>query len=142
MTPVLPLFDKPDPAAAQAIHAPLLAFNNAASGYPFDGKTLVISVTDPDANQLVGGLWGSTSYGWLHVDMLILPESLRHQGFGSQLMRQAEQEAVRRGCRGAYLDTFDFQARGFYERLGYSVFGTLEDNPPGHSRFFLRKSLC
>ena len=56
-------------------------------------------------------------------------------------MEQAEREAIRRGCRTIWLDTFTFQARGFYERLGYSVFGTLEDYPPGHSRFFLKKSL-
>lgn len=41
-----------------------------------------------------------------------------------------------------YLDTFDFQARPFYERHGYEVFGTLDDYPPGHSRFFLRKDLA
>lgn len=56
-------------------------------------------------------------------------------------MRLAEEEAVRRGCLGAWLDTFSFQARGFYERLGYSVFGVIEGYPPGHSRFFLKKTL-
>jgi hypothetical protein len=56
-------------------------------------------------------------------------------------MSQAEREAIRRGCRGAWLDTFSFQARGFYERLGYTVFGTIAGCPPGHSRFFLKKDL-
>lgn len=56
-------------------------------------------------------------------------------------MQQAEEEAIRRGCHGSYLDTFDFQARGFNERLGYTVFGGLEDTPPGHTRYFLRKML-
>jgi hypothetical protein len=50
-------------------------------------------------------------------------------------------EAIRRGCRGAYLDTFSYQARPFYEKLGYAVFGTLDDYPPGHQRFFMRKRL-
>jgi hypothetical protein len=48
---------------------------------------------------------------------------------------------MRRGCHGVWLDTFTFQARGFYERLGYSVFGAIEDYPPGHSRHFLKKDL-
>jgi hypothetical protein len=52
-----------------------------------------------------------------------------------------EAEAIRRGCHGAFLDTFSYQARPFYEKLGYEVFGTLEDYPPGHQRFYMRKRL-
>jgi ribosomal protein S18 acetylase RimI-like enzyme len=55
-------------------------------------------------------------------------------------MQRAEDEARRRGCRGAWLDTYSFQARGFYERIGYEVFGVIDDFPPGHSRLFLRKT--
>jgi hypothetical protein len=57
-------------------------------------------------------------------------------------MNEAEAEAIRRGCRGAWLDTFSFQARGFYERPGYSIFGTIENFPPGHRRFFLKKDFA
>jgi ribosomal protein S18 acetylase RimI-like enzyme len=57
-------------------------------------------------------------------------------------MNEAEAEAIHRGCRGAWLDTFSFQARGFYERLGYSIFGTIENFPPGHRRFFLKKDFA
>jgi GNAT superfamily N-acetyltransferase len=144
MTPTLTLYDKPDPAVARAVHALLLAFNNTASSYEFDGQALVIGVRDHDAHdgEIIGGLWGSTSYGYLHIDMLIVPENRRGTGLGTRMMQQAEQEAIRRGCHGSYLDTFDFQARGFYERLGYTVFGALEDTPPGHTRFFLKKMLA
>lgn len=69
-----------------------------------------------------------------------MPETLRGSGLGASLMRRAEEEAVRRGCRGAWLDTFSFQARGFYERLGYTVFGTIQDYPPGHRRHFMQKT--
>jgi len=64
---------------------------------------------------------------------------MRGAGLGRRLIKQAEEEAVRRGCRGVWLDTFSWQARGFYEKLGYSVFGTIDDYPPGHQRFFLKK---
>ena len=141
MTPRITLLDKADSAAAQAIHSLLLDFNNRTSGYAFDGRALVITVADPETGEILGGLWGSTAYGYLHIDMLILPEELRGHGLGSRLMAQAEEEAVRRGCRGSYLETFDFQARGFYEKLGYSVFGQLAETPPGHARFFLTKRL-
>jgi GNAT superfamily N-acetyltransferase len=142
MSPTLTLSTQPDPALIRALHGALLDFNNAASGYPYDASALVISMTDHDSGDVIGGLFGATAYGYLRVDMLFVPESLRGQGFGSQLMRQSEEEAIRRGCHGAYLDTFDFQARGFYERLGYSVLGSLPDCPTGHTRFFMQKKLA
>lgn len=142
MTPTLTLLDRSDAAAAQAIHSLLLTFNNETSGYIFDGRAVVITVADPGTNHILGGLWGSTAYGYLHVDMLVLPESLRGRGIGTDLMRKAENEALRRGCHGAYLETFDFQARGFYEKLGYTLFGQLENTPPGHTRYFMSKVLA
>jgi ribosomal protein S18 acetylase RimI-like enzyme len=57
------------------------------------------------------------------------------------MLHQAEREAIARSCRGAWLDTYSFQARGFYERLGYTVFGILNDYPPGQYRVFLHKEL-
>ena len=88
---------------------------------------------------LVGGLVGETGWEWLHVDLLWVDDAYRGRGIGRRLLLAAEAEAARRGCRQAYLDTFDFQARPFYERLGYAVFGALDDYPPGHTRYWLRK---
>lgn len=139
MEPKVILTDQPEPAHLKTLFALLRAFNDTSSGYPYDGRVLVISLLHPESGEVLGGLYGSTGYGYLHVDMLFVPESLRGAGLGSRLMLQAEEEAVRRGCRGSYLDTFDFQARGFYEKLGYAVFGSLEETPAGHTRFFLRK---
>jgi GNAT superfamily N-acetyltransferase len=76
----------------------------------------------------------------LRIDRLVVAEAMRGTGLGRQTMSLAEDEAQRRGCRGAWLDTYSFQARRFYERLGYTVFGTLADYPPGHSRIFLSKT--
>jgi ribosomal protein S18 acetylase RimI-like enzyme len=44
-------------------------------------------------------------------------------------------------CRGMWLGRFSFQARGFYEKLGFLVFGEIENYPPGHSRVSLKKRL-
>ena len=87
---------------------------------------------------LIGYVWG----GWLHVNSLWLTESLRGQRHGSRLMAAAEAFAAEHGCLGVTLETHSFQAPGFYARCGYEVFGTLEDYPPGHSKFFLRKRLA
>jgi cation transport ATPase len=63
------------------------------------------------------------------------------QASGHVLAAAVVRAAAERGCRHAHLDTFSYQARPFYERLGYRLFGELENYPPGHSRFFLRKQL-
>lgn len=92
--------------------------------------------------KVVGGLLGEISWGWLHISTLWLAEDLRKGGYGTRLMAAAETEAISRGCHSAFLDTFSFQARPFYERLGYEVFGRLDAYPPGHCRYFLRKRLA
>jgi len=122
----------------KAVLEPLIAFNDTKtgdSGY----RPIAIAIED-DHGHAIGGLSGSTAYGWLFVELLAVPESLRGQGVGTELMRRAEAEAVARGCHSAWLDTFEFQARGFYERLGYSCFGELKNYPVG-SRFFMSKRL-
>jgi GNAT superfamily N-acetyltransferase len=90
---------------------------------------------------VVGGLTGATYWGWLYVDRFWIAEDRRRQGYGKQLLAAAEQEALRRGCRHAHLDTLSFQALPFYERQGYTVWGVLEDLPAGHRRYFLKKDL-
>jgi GNAT superfamily N-acetyltransferase len=105
-----------------------------------DYRPLTIFLRDPDGN-VTGGLLGETYWGWLHVSILWLEEGVRRQGYGSRLLELAEQEAVRRGCRRAHLDTMSFQSLPFYQQLGYQVFGELQDLPAGHSRIFLYKKL-
>lgn len=86
---------------------------------------------------LLGGIWG----GWLHITFLWIDQAERGKGWATRLMDQAEAYAVERGCHSVELDTHSFQARPFYEKRGYEVFGTLDDYPKGHSKFFLRKKL-
>ncbi|OUL24786.1 GNAT family N-acetyltransferase [Nostoc sp. T09] len=92
-------------------------------------------------NEIVGGLVGKTQWGWLFVSHLWVAETLRGQGYGRQLMTKAEEAAKQRGCSYAYLDTFSFQSLGFYEGLGYQIFGVLENFPPGQQRYFLKKEI-
>ena len=86
------------------------------------------------------GLVASVWAGWLYIDNLWVADGWRGRGLGARLMARAEREAVRRGCGSAWTDTFSFQAPGFYRKLGYKVFGTL-DVPRGQRRYFLRKRL-
>lgn len=90
---------------------------------------------------LVGGVWGYLNWSWLWVGMVWLSDELRGAGYGRQMMETIETAARARGCRYSHLDTFSFQARPFYEGLGYEVFAMLDDYPPGHQRFFMKKAL-
>lgn len=91
--------------------------------------------------DVLGGVLAQLWGGWLQVGHLWVAEAVRGRGHGTRLMADAEDYARSRGGMAATLDTHSFHARPFYERLGYRVFGTLEDYPPGHAKFFLRKAL-
>lgn len=88
---------------------------------------------------LAGGLIGVAAWDWLFVEAVWVDAALRGSGAGRALMEAAERHARERGCHAAWLDTF--QARGFYEALGYQVFGSLPDYPAGQTRWFLSKRL-
>lgn len=121
----------------RAIVVPLIAHNEQSAPPPnFQNLALLIRNAE---GKTIGGLWGRFGYDWLFVDYLAVPSELRGTGIGTKLMQQAEQIAIDRNCVGLWLDTFSFQARPFYERLGYRVFGELDDYPRGHSRYFLQK---
>jgi GNAT superfamily N-acetyltransferase len=94
-----------------------------------------------ESGEVLGGLLGDIWADWLHVRTLAIAAPARGRGFGRELMQRAELYAVERGCTDAFLDTFSFQARPFYEKLGYRVFGMLEDHPAGHQHYFMRKQL-
>jgi GNAT superfamily N-acetyltransferase len=87
---------------------------------------------------LLGNIWG----GWLHVTHLWVAAPARRHRNGTRLLQAAEQYAVERGCFAATLETASFEARPFYEKLGYEVFAALEDYPPGHTKYYLRKQLA
>ena len=128
-----------DEADLSAIVRGLVDFN-ASRVEPGDWRHVVLALRDA-GHALHGGLVGYTHWGWLFVSHLWVAQQARGLGFGRALMARAEREALSHGCAHAHLDTYDFQARGFYERLGYTVFAQLDDYPPGHARYFLRKDL-
>jgi GNAT superfamily N-acetyltransferase len=78
-------------------------------------------------------------YGWAFVRYLAVPEKYRGLGLGRRLMDEAEKIARARSYIGMWLDTFEFQARPFYEKLGFELFGELEGGPGAVPRYFLKK---
>jgi GNAT superfamily N-acetyltransferase len=130
-----------DPLAADIarVRAGLMRFNEAAVG-PATISQHAWYLKD-SAGEVRGGLVGFIAWQWLTVDLLWVDESLRGQGYGRALLQRAEQVAREAGCVAARLDTYEFQARPFYERLGYEVFGVLEGYPAGTRTYYLKKAL-
>ena len=93
-------------------------------------------------DEVLGGLLGEIWGGWMYVTYLWVAEPARGAGNATRLLQAAERSAIERGCQGAFLGSFSFQARPFYEKHGYAVFATLEDFPPGHRLFLLKKRLA
>ena len=98
-------------------------------------------IVDEEGNIIAGCLAIMHCWNVVAVDILWVNEQYRGQRLGSVLLGEVEREAMEKGCHLVHLDTYDFQAKGFYEKNGYSVFGTLEDCPKGHIRYYLKKSL-
>jgi ribosomal protein S18 acetylase RimI-like enzyme len=132
--------DNPAPGVVAAIADGLIEHARGAGIEPRNYAELGVILCDENATT-VGGVVGATVWGWLHIREFWVAESRRGVGWGSRLLERAELEAVRRRCHHAYLDTFDFQALGFYRRHGYTVFGSLRDFPRGHVRYFVQKQL-
>jgi GNAT superfamily N-acetyltransferase len=137
---MLTLTDAPDPRLESILEDGLAAYN-AEKANRRDWRALAVSAHDPDSGELVGGLLGRTSLGLFFLDLFYLPERMRHGGTGSAMIRMAEAEAIRRGCRAATLITVSFQAPEFYARHGWEEFGRIP-TMPGVERIFMRKTLA
>jgi GNAT superfamily N-acetyltransferase len=105
-----------------------------------NGKLLCYLLQTAD-KEVVGGVIGETHWDWFYINLMWIREDLRGQGYGTRILALAENEAKQRGAKHAYLDTFSFQAPGFYKKHGYQVFGQLDDFPNGHQRYYCRKDL-
>ncbi len=106
-----------------------------------DGHTPLNIVAYDDDHTIIGGIIGGTYWGWMYIDILWVHESHRKKGLGSKLLREAEKEALRRGCHHVHLDTMSWQAPEFYKKHGYEVLGILPDIPGGHQKYLLMKTL-
>ncbi len=134
------LLENPPEALAAELFDRLRDFNQRASGQP-RGRFFLLEIRDPADHSLVGGLsgyvWGLT----LHIGVLWLRDDQRGLGLGGALVARAEAHARAQGATVAHLDTLSFQARPFYEKQGYHVFGTVEGVAPGIDHYFLTKRL-
>jgi GNAT superfamily N-acetyltransferase len=116
-----------------------------ASRVPFIQEPAFIPV-----NRVIKGIDGeviaginSIIYCWdsMYIDILWVNEMFRKEGYGSVLLNEVEKIAKEKGCKLVHLDTFDFQAKDFYLKHGYTVFGVLDDCPTEHKRYYMKKNI-
>ncbi len=131
--------EKPAESAWGIIGEGISNFNTEKAGD--DKAQRICYVVQTPGKEIMGGIIAVMYWDWLYIDLMWLREDLRGQGFGQQLLTQVEKDAKKRGATKSYLDTFSFQAPGFYKKLGYHVFGELKDFPQGHHRYFMTKEL-
>lgn len=92
-----------------------------------------------DSNQIIGGAIGFIKYNWYFLDLLYIDKEYRGKNIGTRLINEIEKLAKKKELIGVRMETWDFQAKEFYEKMGYEVYATFEDCPPGTIDNFLRK---
>lgn len=99
-----------------------------------------VFIKDQKQNVL-GGISGTTFYGSLYIDSLWIDKTIRHQGWGTKLMLEAESIGRKRGASFVTLNTMDWEALPFYQKLGYSVEFIREGYEKHSKMYMLRKPL-
>ena len=89
--------------------------------------------------RLIAGAVGRTEFKRLFISYLWVEESMRGQGIGSDVLRQLEAQALRRGCVDALIETLSDRNAELYERLGYAMMAHIHDYIPGFTRYILIK---
>ncbi len=122
----------------KAVLEGLIAFNRAQSGVT-RSKRLAVSLKQ--GGTITGGVTGNVWMGVLFIELFWISAKHRGKGHGAAIIKALEDKARDAGAGLAYVDTFDFQAPGFYKKQGYRKFGELTGYPGGHTRYWLAKKL-
>jgi GNAT superfamily N-acetyltransferase len=129
-----------DDSVDQVILSGLRAFNRARVNWP-ERQHFNVVLRDAEG-RVRGGILASVNFDVLLLEDVFVEECCRGAGRGARLMALAEEEGRRRGARLAHVATFNWQARPFYEKQGYTVYAELPYNGGAYTLYSLRKSLC
>lgn len=124
-------------------HSCLAEFNNELVPYAQEKNIIPLNYVIKDhANTVIAGISG-VFYNWkiLLISHLWVQEDYRYHGLGRKLMHTAEKRTKSFGGTLIHLETYDFQSKKFYLKIGFEVFGILKNCPPGHNKFFLKKEI-
>ncbi len=130
----------PPKMVREAIYQGLKRFNQR---HLPPGEVYSVACFQHDEQQrVIGGLTGEVFKTTLFIEYLWVDETMRGSGVGSALIAEAERQARKLGVCDVYLDTYTFQAREFYLRMGFSEVGRYVDFPAqGIDKIFMQKRL-
>jgi len=112
--------------------------NNQAPSVP----TEYLAACIKDNDEVVGEVLAEIHFGnVLFIDILWVNEKCRGKGYATALMNHIENLGMEKGCKLCHVSTYEFQALGLYEKLGYTVFGYMDDVPLGYKDYYLQKKL-
>lgn len=132
----------PNPADLQTISSGLQSHNAQYIGDVATEEEIRFSVFAKDENgRVVGGTRAVGTWNWLNIEVIWVDEEARGAGVGRRLLTRTEEFAMKSGFYSVLLETTSFQAREFYEKQGYAVFGKLDDYPEGHTMYYMKKTL-
>lgn len=129
------------PEEAEILNEKMDAFNGRELSFKGDVEELKNYIIK-DGKCIIAGIRTCLYFReCMVINVLFVDEQYRRKGLGSRLLQYSEEKAKSIGVRLARLDTFDFQAKDFYLKRGYEIFGVLDDCPKGHKRYYLKKVL-
>ena len=117
----------------------LTQYNESHTGPVFYEK--ISSFVKNESGIVMGGILGEINWNWMHIQGLWIDDTIRKGDWGSKLLANLEQYALSKGISNIRLETTTFQALDFYLKLGYSIFGELQNMPSGHTSYFLQKQI-
>ncbi|AQQ51873.1 GNAT family N-acetyltransferase [Planococcus lenghuensis] len=124
------------------IRSKVIDYNAAKLPESIKGPVEEVSfITRNEEGEIIGGITGTAFWQHLHIDFLWVNPEMRGRQIGEKLISRMEEHALEKGYRLMVVDTFSFQAPGFYRKQGFREFGVIEDHPAGHSQHFFEKRL-
>ncbi|MEQ8673239.1 MAG: GNAT family N-acetyltransferase [Aggregatilineales bacterium] len=138
--PTRPLIIEADPQQAEmtVIQSRLDDF---ARPYGGDAMRPVAAFLRDEAGLIRGGVYGEIGWGWMYIDLLWVDHTYKGAGYGRALMDSLEAHAHQAGVERVFLATTSFQSLPFYVHLGFRLFGTLTDRPPGYNYYYVWRDI-
>lgn len=137
------LSESPPKSALDIISQGIESFNQGhmPDEVVFESDTRFAVIARNNEGEVLGGVRACAFWNYCIIELLWLQNEARGGGVGSKLVAEAEAYAKSKGFQYMRTETLDFQAKPFYEKLGYKVFGELPNHPAGHTTCLLTKVL-